>query len=157
MNRDFVEMLSALSETGVEFLVVRAHALAVHARPRATGDLDLWVRPTPENAARVLNALTRFGAPLKDISAADLETPNRVLQLGVVPNRIDLLTSITGVAFGDAWPRRKVVTIEGLGVPVLGREDLIENKRATDRPQDRADLALLGVGESSRDLPPPSS
>ena len=156
MNRDFVEMLSALSETGVEFLVVGAHALAVHARPRATGDLDLWVRPTAENAARVLSALSRFGAPLNDISADDFETPNRVLQLGVVPNRIDLLTSITGVTFGDAWPRRKVVSIEGLAVPVLGRVDLIENKRATDRPQDRADLELLGVSESSRDMPPSS-
>jgi hypothetical protein len=146
MNRDFVEMLSALSETGVEFLVVGAHALAVHARPRATGDLDLWVHPTPENAARVLKALSRFGAPMKDITTDDFELPDRVLQLGVVPNRIDLLTSITGVAFSDAWPRRKIVSIEGLGVPVLSREDLIENKRATGRPQDRADLELLGAG-----------
>jgi hypothetical protein len=143
MNRDFVEMLSALSETGVEFLVVGAHAVAVHARPRATGDLDLWVRSTPENARRVLAALQLFGAPLETISTQDFEMPNRVLQLGVVPNRIDLLTSISGVSFEDAWPRREIVPVEGLAVPVLGRADLIANKRATDRPQDRADLEVL--------------
>ena len=145
MNRDFVEMLSALSETGVEFLVVGAHAVAVHARPRATGDLDLWVRSTPENAARVVSALTRFGAPLHDITRGDFEAPNRVVQLGVVPNRIDLLTSITGVTFEGAWPRRKNVILEGIAVPILGREDLILNKRATARPQDRADLESLGA------------
>src|SRR5688572_12841390 len=125
MNQDFVEMLSAFGEAGVEYLVVGAHALAVHARPRATGDLDLWVRPSPENAARVLIALRRFGAPLADIEPTDFQLPDRVVQLGVVPNRIDLLTGITGVSFEQAWPRRLEVPLAGLIVPILGREDLI--------------------------------
>jgi hypothetical protein len=151
MNRDFVEMLSAFSATGVEYLVVGAHAFGVHARPRATGDLDLWVRTTPENANRVLAALKEYGAPLHGVEREDFETPNRVLQLGVAPYRIDLLTSITGVSFEDAWPKRKLVPIDGLLVPILGREDLIVNKRATDRPQDRADVAALEEIE-----PPPA-
>ena len=145
MNQDFVEMLSAFGEAGVEYLVVGAHALAVHARPRATGDLDLWVRPSPENAARVLIALRRFGAPLADIEPTDFQLPDRVVQLGVVPNRIDLLTGITGVSFEQAWPRRLEVPLAGLIVPILGREDLITNKRATGRSQDRADLEALGA------------
>jgi predicted nucleotidyltransferase len=147
MNRDFVEMLSAFSASGVEYLVVGAHALAVHARPRATGDLDLWIRPTPDNAQRVMSALRNFGAPLGGVSQRDLEIPEQVLQLGVVPNRIDLLTSITGVHFESAWPRRHEVSIEGVQVPILGREDLIRNKRATGRAQDRADLVLLEAEE----------
>jgi hypothetical protein len=145
MNQDFVEMLSAFAEAGVEYLVVGAHALAVHARPRATGDLDLWVRPSPENAARVLTALRGFGAPLADIEPTDFHLPDRVVQLGVVPNRIDLLTGITGVSFEQAWPRRLEVPLAGLVVPILGREDLITNKRATGRSQDRADLEALGA------------
>ncbi len=143
MNRDFVEMLSAFFEAGVEYLVVGAHALGAHVQPRATGDLDLWVRPTAENSARVMSALRQFGAPLDDVNAGDFEQPNQVIQLGVVPNRIDLLTSISGVSFADAWPRRKEVRVEGLMVPILGRDDLIRNKRATGRTQDLADLEIL--------------
>lgn len=143
MNQDFVEMLSALSETGTEFLVVGAHALAVHARPRATGDLDLWIRATPDNAERTWRALQRFGAPLGQIKLEDLTTPNLVYQVGVVPNRIDLLTSITGLDFESAWSRRGTVMIGELAVPVLGKADLIRNKRAVGRPQDLADVAEL--------------
>lgn len=143
MNRDFVEMLSVFSAVGVEYLVVGAHALGVHAQPRATGDLDLWVRPSPENASRVLTALRRFGAPLLDVDESDFQQADRVLQLGVVPCRIDLLTSISGVVFEEAWTRRTEVRLEGLLVPVLGREDLIRNKRATGRPQDLVDLQIL--------------
>ena len=143
MNRDFVEMLSALSAAGADYIVVGAHALAAHGVPRATGDLDLWVRPTPENAARVLTALRAFGAPLQDLSAADLTSSETVFQIGVPPNRIDLLTSITGVSFDEAWPHRQGVPIGALTVPVLGREDLVRNKRALGRPRDLVDLASL--------------
>lgn len=143
MNRDFVEMLHALCDAHAEFLVVGAHAIAVHARPRATGDLDLWIRPTAENAARAYLALVRFGAPLDQLTERDLATPEQVYQIGVPPNRIDLLTSISGVEFEDAWPRRIEVAIEGKPIPVLGRNDLIRNKEATGRARDRADLALL--------------
>jgi hypothetical protein len=120
MNRDFVEMLSAFSVAGVEYLVVGAHAVGIHGTPRATGDLDLWVRPTPENAKRVLDALRQFGAPLANLSEQDFQQPDRVVQLGVVPNRIDLLTSISGVGFDEAWPRRLEVRIEGISIPGPG-------------------------------------
>src|SRR5437867_7963755 len=106
MNRDFVEMLCALSETGAEFIIVGAHALAAHGHPRATGDLDIWVRPSPENAPRVWQALAKFGAPLGELTLQDLQTPDVVFQIGVVPCRIDLLTSISGVAFEDGWANR---------------------------------------------------
>ena len=99
MNRDFVEMLSALSDAGAEYLLVGAHALAAHGRPRATGDLDLWVRATPQNARRVWSALLEFGAPLDGITVEDLSTPDVVFQIGLPPSRIDLLTSISGVEF----------------------------------------------------------
>lgn len=143
MNRDFIDMLSALSEAGAEFLVVGAHALAAHGAPRATGDLDIWVRPTRENAARVLAALGRFGAPLHDLSADDLTQPDTVFQIGLPPSRIDILSGLTGLTFDGAWPRRLVVPMAGLVVPVLGRDDFVTNKKATGRPRDLSDLTLL--------------
>ena len=144
MNSDFVAMFGAFADSGVEYLVVGAHALGVYGSPRATGDLDLWVRPTPDNARRVLAALRAFGAPLEGVTTADFETPDRILQLGVAPRRIDLLTGITGVTFDEAWPRRKEIEIAGHRVPVIGRDDLVRNKRATGRTRDRADLEALG-------------
>src|SRR6187399_834129 len=106
MSRDFVEMLSALSAAGARFLVVGAHALAAHGTPRATGDLDIWIQSTPENAARVLEALKAFGAALLDLTADDLAKPDTVFQIGLPPSRIDILSSLSGVDFDDAWPRR---------------------------------------------------
>ncbi len=143
LNPDFRDMLSALNEEGAEFLVVGSYALAAHGHPRTTGDIDLWVRPTPENAARVWKALVRFGAPLDRANPADLSTPGNVLQIGVVPRRIDVMTSIEAVTFEAAWPERIEVELEGLRVPVLGRADLLANKKALGRPQDRADVARL--------------
>jgi hypothetical protein len=143
MNRDFAEMLSALSVAGVRFLIVGAHALAAHGAPRATGDLDIWIDATPENAARVLAALGTFGAPLLDLSAADLCTPETVFQIGVPPARIDILTSISGVEFGDAWSRRIEVPIGDLRIGTIGRTDFIANKKASGRPKDLLDLELL--------------
>ena len=143
MNRDFVDMLSALSAAGADCLVVGAHALAAHGRPRSTGHFDLWVRATPENAQLVWTALGSFGAPLGDLTTGDLATPDIVFQIGQPPCRIDSLTSIDGVTFEEAWPRRTVVRIQDIDVPVLGREDLLANKRATGRPQDLADVAWL--------------
>jgi hypothetical protein len=143
MNRDFVEMLGALSAAGVEFLVVGAYALAAHGMPRATGDIDIWVRPTRENAERVLRAVRSFGAPLFDLTIADLLRSDTVFQIGVAPNRIDLLTGITGVEFESAWSNRLTVNVDDHPVPVIGVDDLIRNKAATGRPQDQADLIWL--------------
>ncbi|MGH7753876.1 MAG: hypothetical protein ACREN5_13775 [Gemmatimonadales bacterium] len=136
-------MLSALRDAGAEHLIVGAHALAAHGRPRATGDLDIWVRPSPENARRVHTALKTFGAPLGDLSVADLSSPDLVFQIGVAPARIDILTSVSGVRFEEAWPDRLMVRVGELDVPVIGRATLIRNKRAAGRPRDLADLADL--------------
>jgi hypothetical protein len=143
MNRDFVEMLSALSAAGARFLIVGAHALAAYGTPRATGDLDIWIDAAPENAARVLRALTEFGAALFDLTVEDLSKPDTVFQLGLPPCRIDILSSISGVEFNDAWPRRLEVTIAGLPVGVIGRSDFIANKKASGRPKDLMDIDLL--------------
>ena len=143
MNRDFVEMLSALCDAGAEFLIVGAHAMAVHGRPRATGDLDIWVRPTPENAERVWAALEVFGAPLHELSKDDLSTTGVVFQIGLPPSRIDILTSISGVEFEAAWAGRVPLHIGDVEVVVIGRQELIQNKRAVGRPRDVADVAEL--------------
>lgn len=144
MNRDFAEMLSALSEAGAEFLIVGAHALAAHGVARATGDIDIWVKPTEENAERVLRALMVFGAPLMNLTVDDLTKTDTVFQIGVEPCRVDILSGISGVQFADAWSRRVVLDIEGMTVPVLGRADFVTNKRASGRPKDLLDLELLG-------------
>lgn len=145
LNDDFVDMLRAFVKARVEFVIVGAHALAAHGQPRATGDLDLLIEPNARNAERVLEALRDFGAPVAahGIFAADFERPNNVYQIGLPPRRIDLLTSITGVSFEEARSTRIIVTLEGMSLPVLGREALIKNKRATGRPKDIVDADVL--------------
>ena len=146
MTDDWLDLLNDLTNAEVRFLVVGAHALAAHGIPRGTQDLDVWIERTEENAARVWRALASFGAPLDsvDLGPADLVSRNTVLQLGVPPNRIDLLTSISGVAeFADAWGRRLEGRVRGRTFPFLGRDDLIANKKAAGRPKDLADLAAL--------------
>jgi hypothetical protein len=140
-------MLSALSAEGAEYLLVGAYALAVHGVPRATGDIDLWVRPDPDNARRVLAALRRFGAPLTNVTERDLTTAGTVFQIGIAPRRIDVLTTIDGVEFTEAWAEKRVIDLEGLQISVLSRAHLIRNKKATGRPQDIADAARLESSE----------
>jgi hypothetical protein len=149
MNPDFADMLSALSAAGVEFLIVGAHALAAHGVPRATGDLDIWIRPTPENAARTLRALTAFGAPLADLSLDDLTRPDTVFQIGLPPARIDIVSGITGVSFDDAWDRRVPVVLPSGTVDVLSKMDFVANKKAVGRAKDLADLALLDEADDA--------
>jgi hypothetical protein len=143
LNPDYKDILSAFIEEGVEYIVVGAYALAVHGLPRATGDIDLWVNPTSNNGERVYRALERFGAPLDNVSSSDFLSADFVLQIGVAPRRIDILTNITAVEFVDAWKRRLSVEIDGLELNVLSRADQITNKRAVGRPQDIADAARL--------------
>ncbi len=143
MNRDFAEMLAALSAAGADYLLVGAHALAAHGVVRATGDMDVWVRATPENASKVWRALLAFGAPLQELTEGDLATPELVFQIGVAPYRIDLLTSIDGVSFEEAWAHRTTVRVEGHEIPLIGRADLLRNKRATGRLRDLADAEEL--------------
>ena len=143
LNPDYRDMLSALSAGEVEYLVVGAYALAAHGLPRATGDIDFWVRPSTANAERVLEALRRFGAPLSDLTRDDLARPGTVFQIGVAPRRIDLLTAIDGVEFESAWRDRESREVDGLSIPVLSRNDLLRNKRATNRPKDLLDAEWL--------------
>ncbi len=143
VNRDFSDLLSAFNEEAVEFLVVGAHALAVHGHVRATRDLDVWVRPSAENAPRILRALAAFGAPLHDLTEQDLHRPGIVFQIGVPPVRIDVITDIDGVEFDAAWPERVEAKLGDLVVPVLSRHHLIVNKKAVGRLQDLADVDRL--------------
>jgi hypothetical protein len=143
MNQNFRDMLTALFEESAEFIVVGAFALAGHGFVRSTGDLDIWVRPSPENARRVWNALKRFRAPMRDLRLADLEEEDVVYFVGIAPQRIDILTSISGIEFEDAWPHRMFVEVDGQSIPVLGKADLIKNKRASGRPKDLVDLTWL--------------
>jgi hypothetical protein len=144
VNPDFRELLRALSDADARFLIVGAYAVSYHAEPRATADLDIWVDATPENAERVYRALRAFGAPLVDLSPVDLSTPGIVFQIGVAPRRIDVLTSIDGVIFAEAWPGRAEGSYEGVRFPVIGIDALVRNKRAVGRPKDLLDLELLG-------------
>jgi hypothetical protein len=139
VNRDFAEMLSALSAAGVEFLVVGAHARAAYGEPRATKDLDIWVRPTPENASRVWSALLAFGAPTFDLTVEDLARPGLIVQLGVPPYRIDIITELTALTFEEAWLNRTEADFGGSLYPVIGKREYVLNKRTVGRPQDLAD------------------
>jgi hypothetical protein len=143
VSPDFKDLLSAFNAHRVEYLVVGAHALAAHGYVRATGDLDVWVRPEAANAKRVIEALRAFGASLQDLSEADLTRAGTVFQIGVAPIRIDVLTSIDGVGFEEAWTGRLTARFADLPVPVLALRDLIVNKRAAGRPQDLADVDWL--------------
>jgi hypothetical protein len=143
LNPDFRDLLSAFIAADVEFLVVGGYAMAVHRVPRATKDLDLWVRPSADNAARVLHALDEFGAPRHGLTEADLRTEGTIYQVGVPPNRVDIITVVDGVLFEDAWHDRLTVEIEGLQIPVIGRAHLVLNKRTVGRPQDLLDADLL--------------
>lgn len=147
MNQDFVELLRSFADHDVEAIVVGAHALAAHGHVRATKDLDVWIRPTPENAARAYRALAAFGAPLHELEVQDLATPGTVFQIGVAPVRIDILTEITGVSFEEAWTDKVAAKLGSVGVFVLSRDKLIRNKRAAGRTQDLADVERLERGD----------
>ena len=144
MHQDFLDLLRAFIDRSVRFLVVGAYALAVHGRPRATGDLDVWVDATPENAARVMSALEQFGAPTAQVSSADFSRPGIVLQMGLPPVRIDVLTELSGLTFNEAWSTRTRAAFGPVMADVIGREAFIKNKRATGRARDLGDIEALG-------------
>lgn len=145
LNADFLDMLDALAAHGVDFLVVGAHAMAAHGVPRATGDIDLLVRPSADNAARVLDALRTFGAPVDahGVTASDFSREGNVYEIGLPPRRIDILTRISGVPFDEAWRSRFEATVAGRTLRFLGREALIANKKAAGRDKDLLDVKLL--------------
>lgn len=148
MNPDFEDFLRALTKAGARFMVAGAHALALHGVPRATGDIAIWIDPTVENADRVWKALSDFGAPVESlgITREDLVKPDMVVQLGLPPRRIDLLTGLSGVTFEDAWEGRVQHDMGLIQIPFIGRAALVLNKRQTGRLKDRADLEAMGEG-----------
>ncbi len=143
LNPDYKDILSVFNEERVEYLVIGAYALAVHGVPRATGDLDLWLCATEENARCAWRALGKFGASLQELQAADLMRPGTVFQIGVAPRRVDILTSIDGVEFDDAWQSKLQLEVDGISIQVISRLHLIANKKAVGRPQDLVDIASL--------------
>jgi hypothetical protein len=144
LSPDFRDLLAAFNTEGVEYLVVGAHALAAHGHVRATKDLDVWVKPSRENAAKVLRSLAAFGAPLHDLTEDDLSRPGTVFQIGVAPLRIDVITAIDGVEFSEAWAERLETRFGGEPSATLSLPHLIRNKKASGRLQDLADVEELG-------------
>lgn len=143
VSKDFEELFACLGAREVRFLVVGGYAFAFHARPRYTKDLDILIEPTPENAHRLLEALADFGFGSLGLKEDDFTQPGCIVQLGHPPNRIDLLTALKSVSFDDAWEHRAEGHFGAEQVFYLGLEELILNKRAVGRPQDRVDVEVL--------------
>ena len=143
LDKDLREFVALLLSRGVEFIVVGGHAVSFHGYPRLTDDLDLLVRPSQDNAQRVVTALADFGFASTGLTASDFQANDRVIQLGRAPNRIDLITRLYGVDVADVWARRVEASLDGLDVWMISRDDLIRNKRATGRTQDLADAEHL--------------
>src|SRR5438132_837360 len=139
-NPDFKDLLSALNDAGADFLVVGAHAVMLYTSPRYTKDLDLWTRPSRENASKVRGALAAFGAPVGDLSEDDLSSEGTIFQIGIAPNRIDIITSVDALEFGSCYERAITTTYGGVPIRVLSVEDLLKNKKAVGRTQDLLDV-----------------
>ena len=142
--QDFKELLELLNAHEVEFVIVGAYALAFHGVPRFTGDIDILVKPDPGNAGKILNALKEFGFGSLDLNESDFQEPDKVIQLGVAPVRVDLITSLTGVSWEDAFSGKVKDNYGSIQVYYLGREELISNKKALGRKKDLADIEALG-------------
>jgi len=145
---DFDEFIDSLIARGAEFLIVGAYALAFHGAPRFTGDLDILIRPTVENAGRVLAAIAAFGFPAGELQPSDLVDSRRMLEMGVPPVQIHIMSGISGVTWDDAWAERVAGPCGRHLVPFIGRETFLRNKRAAGRPKDLADIDALTPGES---------
>ena len=143
LHKDLKEFVELLNTLDVHFVIVGAFALAHHGYPRYTGDIDLFVENSTENAERILDALRQFGFADIGLTKEDFVAKDQVVQLGVAPNRIDILTFLSGVSFEEAWASREWGEIGGLRVPFISRDMLKRNKLASGRPQDLADLERL--------------
>ncbi len=143
LNEDYSDILHALSDEQVKFLLVGAYAMAAHGYPRATMDIDIWVMPSLENAAAVLRALRRFGAPIHNLTLEDLQKDGTLFQIGVAPRRIDLITAASGLQFRETFERSLSINLEGIEVHIPSVDDLIRNKRASGRTKDIADVEAL--------------
>ena len=148
LNEDYRDILHALSDENVRFILVGAYALAAHGYPRATMDIDIWVMPSPDNAEAVLRALRSFGAPLHNLTKEDLEEEGTIFQIGVAPRRIDIITEATGLKFEHTYQNSVLVNIDGIDVHIPSIDDLIINKKATGRTKDLADAEALELLKS---------
>ena len=143
LSADWKEFIELLNSNGAEYVIVGAHSLAFHGQPRFTGDLDILVRPATENARKLISILRQFGFSEMKITENDFVEPGQVIQLGRAPNRIDLLTSLSGVGVDEAFATKVAAQLDTLPVFILSKELLMRNKRAVGRPQDIADLDHL--------------
>lgn len=143
LNADFRDMLSALNDASVDWMLIGGYAVIAHGYPRLTKDIDIRVRPTRESAVRVLRALAAFGTPDHGVTVDDLTRPTSVVQLGAPPCRIDIVTGARDLTFEGAWARRVSTEVDGIRVNILSFEDLLTNKRAAGRLQDLADVEKL--------------
>ena len=151
LNSDYKDMLQCLADEKVRFLLVGAYALAAHGYPRATMDIDIWVLPALENAQAVLRALRRFGAPLHNLTVADLQRDDTILQIGVAPRRIDIITGASGLDFETAFSHSTATVVEGIRIRIPSIDDLIRNKRASGRTKDLADVEALQALQKAQD------
>ncbi len=143
LNEDYRDMLQALADEKVRFLLVGAYALAAHGYPRATMDIDIWIMQSPENAEAVMRALRRFGTLLQNLTPQDLQRDDTIFQIGVAPRRIEIITTASGLQFDEAYANSMAVDIEGIEVHIPSVTDLIRNKRASGRTKDIADAEAL--------------
>ena len=147
---EWIELLQTLNTEKARYLVIGGHAYALHVEPRYTGDLDLWVEPTEANAKLVWSALTQFGAPLGDTSLNDFTRSSLVFQMGIVPNRVDILCGIEGVTFGEAWKSKQKALLGDVPVFIISRDLLIRNKLAAGRAKDLLDVKMLRKSKPTR-------
>lgn len=147
LNQDFEELLSLFNAARIRYLVVGAYAVMYHAEPRYTKDIDLWIDPRPSNAKKVYRILSEFGAPLQNIAAEDFMNPKMIYQIGIEPNRIDILMGIGSPSFDQAWENREETTYGKAKMNVIGLSDLMKAKKEADRPHDRKDLEVLSQAQ----------
>lgn len=143
LNKDYKEMLQFLLEEQVDFMLVGAYALGAHGYPRATGDIDIWIKADENNSLKVYKVLQRFGAPIEQINTNDFAREGVIYQIGVAPRRIDIITQITGVTYNEADEDKIIVEVEGVKLPVISLDKLIKNKNATGREKDKLDAQFL--------------
>ena len=146
MNSDFKDLLRLLAEKEAKFLIIGGYAVIHYAEPRYTKDLDILIGTDADNAKKVFEALIEFGAPMDDVTPQDFCTPEVFFQIGLPPNRIDMIVTVPGVDFEAAYARRGAMSIGQMQVPVIGRDDLIKAKLMAGRPQDLVDAGLLAKG-----------
>ena len=143
LNKDFKEFIELLNQHKVKYLLIGGWSVAIHGRPRYTKDIDFFILADQSNSKKMKGVIDDFGFATLGLSEADLATVGQIIQLGIEPNRIDLINKIPGVEFDEAWNNRQVITVDNVGINLISVDDLIKNKLASGRPQDLADVEML--------------